>query len=292
MSNGASQQPWTIRRVLEWTRDHFGQKGIESARLDAELLLAHTLKRDRVQLYLEYDKPLHSEELGRYRELVKRRAQRVPVAYLTGERDFWSLAFAVDARVLIPRPETEVLVEEALARVKKRESPPLRVLDVGTGSGVLAVVLARELEATVVASDVSAGALEVAALNAERHGVRERIDFRCASLIPDDCEPFDLIVSNPPYIPSAQIATLMPEVSSHEPKLALDGGADGLDCIRDLLRAAQSALVRGGWLLVEFGGREQVEPIARAAAELPALGELQLRNDYGGEPRIAVVRRE
>ncbi|MCA9524276.1 MAG: peptide chain release factor N(5)-glutamine methyltransferase [Myxococcales bacterium] len=282
---------WTIRDVLEWTRGHFGQKGIESARLDAELLLAHTLRKDRVQLYIDYDKPLHDDELTRYRELVKRRAQRTPVAYLTGERDFWSLSFRVDPRVLIPRPETEVLIEVALERVDRRQTPTMRVLDVGTGSGILATVLAKELGASVVAVDISADALEVARQNAERHGVAERIELRQGSLVPTDGGPFDLIVSNPPYIPRADLATLMPEVSRFEPTLALDGGDDGLELIGALIVGAAQRLSVDGLLIFEFGGREQVPAIEALVATTVGLELLEIRKDYAGEPRIAVVHR-
>lgn len=243
-------ESWTVLKLLRWTADYFAGRGIDSPRLDAELLLADTLNLDRVGLYVNFERPLSNEELAAFRERVKRRASREPLAYILGMTEFWSLPLKVTPDVLIPRPDTELLVEEALSRL----SGPARVLDVGTGSGALAVALAHERPAcTVTAIDVSAAALAVAAENAGSNGVGERIHFVQQDLQKLPAGPFDLLVSNPPYVPRGDLATLMPEVRDFEPQLALDGGSDGLDAYRALARQADAVLAPEGWLLVEVG---------------------------------------
>ncbi|WP_305042109.1 peptide chain release factor N(5)-glutamine methyltransferase [Geoalkalibacter sp.] len=278
---------WTVLRVLEWTAGYFRERGIESARLDADLLLAKTLGVDRVGLYLRYDQPLNAEELRLFRARVARRARREPLAYILGEVEFWSLAFALTPDVLIPRPDTEVLVEEALARGPEEA----RVLDVGTGSGAIAVSLAVERPAWQVAAlDVSPAALAVAQGNAHRHQVAERLRFLQGDLARLPQEEFDLIVANPPYIPSADLAGLMPDVRDHEPHLALDGGPDGLAAYRALAAQAPSRLRSGGSLLVEIGqGQEQ------AVGELFTRAGLQglfRRADYAGIIRVVGATRK
>lgn len=243
-------ETWTVLKLLKWTADYFAGKGIDNSRLDAELLLAATLKLDRVGLYLNYDRPLQAEELAAYRKLVERRARREPLAYILGRCEFWSLPFAVTPAVLIPRPDTEVLVEEAL----KRLPPGGRVLDVGLGSGAIAVAIAHErADVQVAGIDKSPQALEVAASNARSNGVDARCDFRIGDLAALAGGPYQLIVSNPPYIGAGEMAGLMPEVRDYEPALALVAGSDGLDCYRALLPQAWSQLGPGGWLLVEVG---------------------------------------
>lgn len=243
-------ETWTVLKVLQWTADYLSQKGVENGRRDAELLLCATLDLDRVGLYLNHDRPLTPAELAAFRERVGRRARREPLQHILGRTEFWSLPFVVTPAVLIPRADTEVLVEEALKRVKG----PCAILDVGTGSGAIAVVLAHELpEATVEAVDVSAEALAVAAENSRANGVGGRVRFRQADLGELPAGPYDLIVANPPYIPEGELAELMPEVRDFEPHLALSGGDDGLDCYRRLLPAAAGCLKSGGWLLLEVG---------------------------------------
>ena len=243
-------ETWTVLKLLKWTAEYFAGKGIDNGRLDAELLLASTLKLNRVGLYLNYDRPLSVEELTAFRKQVERRARREPLAYILGRCEFWSLPFVVTPAVLIPRPDTEVLVEEAL----KRLPPQGRVLDVGLGSGAIAVAIAHERDdVRVVGIDVSLEALAVAQENAVANGVAERIDFRQGDLFVLAGGPFELIVSNPPYIATGEMPTLMPEVRDFEPSLALVAGADGLDCYRALVPAAWLQLNSGGWLLVEVG---------------------------------------
>ncbi len=239
---------WTTIEVLKWTQQRFADRGIESARLEAEVLLAHALGSTRVALYTGYDRPLEEPELAKYRDLVRRRLTGEPVAYLTGEQEFWSLPLTVDARVLIPRRDTETLVETA-----RRLAPAARrIADIATGSGAVALALARELpDARVVATDLSADALAVARANVTRHGLDARVELLQGDLCAPLQDLFDLIVSNPPYIPSADIAGLSPEVR-REPRAALDGGRDGLDVLRRLVGQARRHL-EGGFLAVEHG---------------------------------------
>jgi len=272
---------WTVLKLLRWTADYFAGHGIDTPRLDAELLLAATLGLDRVGVYVNFERPLQAEELASFREQVKRRAAREPLAYILGHAEFWSLSFLVTPAVLIPRPETELLVEASLPRLDGQA----RILDVGTGSGALAIALAHELpQCAVTAIDVSAAALAVAAENARRNGVAARIGFVQHDLMELPPGPFDLIVANPPYIPSGDLATLMPEVRDYEPRLALDGGADGLAAYRALAAQAGVALAPGGWLLVEVGTGQ-----ARAVQELFAgagLQEIFVSRDLAGIERV------
>lgn len=243
-------ETWTVLRVLQWTTDYLAQKGVARGRLDAELMLSDTLDLDRVGLYLNYDRPLAPSELGAFRERVGRRGRREPLQYILGRTEFWSLPILVTPAVLIPRADTEVLVEEAL----KRAECPCSILDVGTGSGAIAVALAHELPAAVVtAVDVSAEALAVAAENVRANGVEGGVRLQQADLGALPGGPYDQIVANPPYIPEGELAELMPEVRDFEPHLALCGGADGLDCYRHLLPAAAACLKPAGWLLLEVG---------------------------------------
>lgn len=279
-------EDWTVLKVLKWTSGYLAERGIDSGRLDAELLLADLLQLDRVGLYLNFDRPLTAEELASYRERVGRRARREPLQYILGRTEFWSLSFRVGPAVLVPRPDTEVLVEEALARV----ATEARILDVGTGSGAIAVALAHELaDARVTAVDISAEALAVAAQNARDNGLAERIAFIRADLHALPEGQYDLVVANPPYIAEGEFAGLMPEVRDYEPQLALAGGADGLDAYRALARQAPRLLTAGGWLLVEIGAGQ-----AAAVGELLAeagLEECFTRDDYAGLPRVVGGRR-
>lgn len=247
------EESWTIRRVIAWTSQHFEKKGVDAPRLTAEVLLAHALKTTRVKLYVDLDRPLEAAELKGYRALIERRLQGEPTQYLTGEREFYNRRFAVDARVLVPRPETELLAEAALRALP--EGAPARVLDLCTGSGCLAVTLAAERDQlSVLATDLSPGACEVARANAEAHGVGSRVTVREGDLyaaVPEGMT-FDAVVSNPPYVASGEIATLSAEVR-REPRMALDGGQDGLDLVRRVAREGLPFLKPGGLLALEIG---------------------------------------
>jgi len=259
------------------------------AALDAEVLARHVLECDRATLLTRARDPIPSAFDRLYHTLVARRAAREPIAYIVGHREFWGLEFEVTPAVLIPRPETELIVEEAISVIPIREAAR-RIIDVGTGSGCLAVALAVEFPpATVIAIDLSEEALTVAARNAERHNLIGRIDFVRTDLLQGVSGTADLIVSNPPYVPDRDAPIVQPEVGRYEPASALYGGKDGLDLIRRLLADARPLLATGGWLIIEFGfGQEPaVEEIA---------GELgwivgRMRTDLQGIPRVAVLRR-
>jgi release factor glutamine methyltransferase len=269
-----TEEPWTVLRLLRWTTEHFTSKGIETARLDAEVLLAYALGIERLRLYLDFEKPVMEEERARFRTLVQRRGEeRVPVAYLTGMREFWSLPLAVTPDVLIPRPETETLIEAVLARVSRERS--VRVLDLGTGSGAIALALAKELPlAELTASDVSDAALAVAQKNAESLGQGERLRFASGDgfeAVPGAC--FDVIVSNPPYVAEAEAGSLAPELG-HEPPGALFAPGDGTALLRRFVAEAPSFLAPGGLLAVELAPA-QAEGVTQSllAAGFEALAE-------------------
>lgn len=289
----ATADVWTVRRVLEWTIPHLKAHGSESPRLDAEILLAHARGCPRIQLYTNYDEPLTEGQRAVMRDLVQRRAAAEPVAYLVGHREFFGLDFRVSRDVLIPRPDTETLVVAGLEFLATRPQP--RVLDVGTGSGCIAISLAVNApNAILVATDQSAAALEIARENAARHGVDDRIRFVEGDLYAplSASEPFDLIVSNPPYIASAEIDTLAPDVRLHEPRAALDGGPDGLAIIRRLLADARAFLSPAGGLLIEISS-EQAESVTQLLAASGAFEDIRVIHDLSRQPRVVqAVRKE
>lgn len=252
MSETKAAESWTIRRVLDWTKGHFEKQQIDAPRLTAEILLGHVLNLTRVKLFMDLDRPLAKEELATYRALIQRRLGFEPTQYLVGFKEFYGRRFSVDARVLIPRSETELLVEGVLQAIPK--DAPARVLDLCTGSGCIAISIAAERPlASVWATDVSPDALAVAKQNAEALGVDGRVTFFQGNLfepVPTDAT-FDVIVSNPPYVRLDELPTLQKEVQK-EPKLALDGGVDGLVVIRPLVAAAMPRLKAGGTLALEI----------------------------------------
>lgn len=280
---------WTVLKVLRWTQARFAEKGLATPRLDAELLLAKALDSDRIGLYTRHDQPLDKDELAACRALIRRRLDGEPVAYIIGKKEFWSLSFTVDERVLVPRPETELLVETALETLRGREAAnQVRIADVGTGSGAIAVALALELrDAEVLAVDVSEAALEVARKNAADLGAR--VEFLRGDLLDPlvGREPFDAIVSNPPYIPDAEFAALPPEVR-REPRGALLGGADGLRELRRLVEGGRRLLKPGGLLAMEVGAgqAEAVAELLRSAGYVDVL----VRADLAGIGRVVAGR--
>ncbi len=275
-------ETWTVLKMLRWMTGYFQEKGIDSPRLDAELLLAEVLKVDRVGIYLNYDRPLDAHELDRIRPLVKKRGQREPLQYLLGYTEFWSRRFGVTPDVLIPRPDTEILVEEALRHAPK---VPGRILDVGTGSGAIAVSLAGELPACQVTGlDLSPAALAVAQNNGQLNGLGDRLEWIQGNLACLPEQTYDLIVSNPPYIASSEWDDLMPEVRCHEPRMALLAEENGLVCYRLLAAQATSHLTKGGWLLVEIGAT-QGDAVKQLFVDA-GLQDIYLRNDYAGLPRV------
>lgn len=262
------------------------------AAIDADLLARHALGWTREQLLLGRGGPAPAGFAAHYTALIARRACREPVAYITGHREFWGLDFEVTRDVLIPRPETELIVEETLAlKTSGALGDASSIVDVGTGSGCLAVTLARELPgATIVAIDVSVAALEVARRNAVRHGVAGRLTWHAASLLEPLRAPVDLIVSNPPYVPLRDAPTLAPDVRDYEPGVALFSGQDGLATIRALLVQAVDRVRAGGWLIFEFGFG-QAEDITRIVHDAGAWDLLKLRRDLQDIPRTAVLQR-
>lgn len=277
---------WTLLKVLKWTAEHLSAKGVDNGRLDAELLLCDLLALDRVGLYLNFDRPLLAAELSRFRELVRRRALREPLQYILGHTEFWSLPIQVNPAVLVPRADTEVLVEEALKRMPEESG---RLLDVGIGSGCIALaILSEKSQWHAIGLDTSAEALQVASLNAEKNRLAERITLIQGDLQALPAGPWQLIVSNPPYIPQGDLAGLMPEVRDFEPQQALDGGADGLSAYRALSYQTER-LATGGWLLVEVGAgqAEDVSQLFVAAG----LTEVFIRADYAAIPRVVGGRK-
>lgn len=280
---------WTILEVLNWTKAHFGERGFDNPRLDAEVLIAHALGLERVMLYARFDQPLGEEERDRIRTLVKRRSSGEPVAYLVGEKEFWSLPFEVTRDVLIPRPDSETTVELGVDALRGNEAPV--IVDVGTGSGCLAIALAHQIpDARVYALEISAAAVAVATRNAERNGVADRvrvIESDLLSRLPDDIRA-DLVVANLPYIPSAQMATLMKDVRDFEPRLALDGGPDGLEPIRRLLAELGPRMAPGGLVALE-ADPGQMDAIAGLFAEA-GFGKAGATQDLAGRKRVATAR--
>jgi release factor glutamine methyltransferase len=284
------EKTWTILELLRWTTDHFAKQGIETARLDAECLLAFSLGVDRLRLYVEFDKPLAAGERSGFRELVRRRAdERVPVSQLVGRKEFWSLSLAVTKDVLTPRPETETLVEAALELAPERDAE-LRILDVGTGSGAVALALASERpKARVTATDVSAAALAVARANAERLELSARVRFLAGSLFePVTGERFDLVVSNPPYLAKAAGVARPPELA-HEPQAALFADVQGLALLRALAQGVVAQLLPGGAAAFEVSP-EQADRVAGWCREAGLLDVAQ-RRDLGRRPRVVTGRR-
>jgi len=289
---------WTIAELLKVSADYLKQKGIDSPRLNAEILLAHQLRLTRVQLYLKHDQPLTDQEVEGYRALVRRRLSREPVQYITGTQEFWSMTFIVNPSVLIPRPETEVLVEQAV--LLRRENPSLQdegvnLLDLGTGCGALAVALAREFEkARIWATDLSDEALRVARRNAERLGVKDRMEFKCGDwFLPFAGETirFHMILCNPPYISREAMEILSPEVRDHEPRSALDGREQGMQDITRILREAATHLVPAGWILMEMDP-EQTPEAARIIEETGQFSEHRRIQDYSHRYRIVLAKRK
>ena len=257
---------------------------------DAEVLARHALGWDRATYLTRRREPPPERFAVDYRALVGRRARREPVSAITGRREFWGLSFEVGPAVLTPRPESELIVERSLRLAGARRGAGLRIVDVGTGSGCLAVALAHELPAArVFASDVSPAAVAVARRNARTHGVEGRIGWVVTSLLDGFRAAADLIVANLPYVPSAATRVLSPEVRDHEPWLALDGGRDGLDPLRAFLEAAPRHLAAGGHLVVEFGAGQE-DTVRHLVASAPRLALLDVEGDLAGIPRVAAIR--
>lgn len=287
---------WTIIKLIRWAASYLRSHGIDSPRATGEILLAHALKLNRIDLYLNYDQPLTDDELQKFKALIKRRTCREPVAYILGAKEFWSLDLKVDRNVLIPRPETECLVEKALALLSESTvPPPQRILDLGTGSGAIVMALASQQPQHVYfASDRSWPAVVVARDNARRYEYAARIHFFVGdwlSSLNQARTGFDMIVSNPPYIPSNVIDGLQPEIWRFEPRIALDGAGDGLACFRTIIGAAHNHLKIRGALIMEIGC-DQREDVSRIAADGDRFEAIDCAKDYSGHDRVVWMRKK
>lgn len=277
----------TVLQVLQNTADFFARKGIESPRLNIEHLLADALGKRRIDLYLEFDRTLSEKELVPLREKVRRRVDGEPLQYLLGSWDFFGRAFRIDQRALIPRPETEILVEIALKVIRAQPSSRNRLLDIGTGSGVLAITLALECSSlSIVGSDVSPLALNLARENAEEQGLERRIEWIESDLLKSVTGPFDFLVANLPYIPTAELPKLASEVQ-RDPQIALDGGPDGLSVIRRLVQDAPNVLTGGAFVILEVGF-DQADRVADLMTA-QKFRDISVENDYQGVRRFVTA---
>jgi release factor glutamine methyltransferase len=285
-------QEWTIGKLLDWTARHLAEKGSEFPRLDAEVLLAHALGCKRIDLYTRYDETAKPEACDRYRGLIGRRIEGCPVAYLVGYKEFFSLRLEVGPAVLIPRPESEFVVMECLRLAEKMEAP--EIVDIGTGSGNIGIAVAHQYPgARVIATDLSSDALALAQRNAEKHHVADRIEFLQGDLFAPVAADklFDFVLSNPPYIPSAEIPSLPAGVRDYEPHLALDGGADGYQVLERLIGQAKEHLRPGGFLIVEIGAPQEL-PARQRIQDAGGFGLGPTIYDYSGHARVLRAERK
>ena len=289
------EEPWTILKLLQWTTDYFQRNKVAESRASAEVLLAHLLSEDRLFLYLNYDRPMAAEELAAFRTFVKRRLAGEPNQYITGMQEFWSLPFRVSPDVLIPRPETEVLLETVLEFLGSSH-PEVRILDLGTGSGAIAVALARELGViSIVATDSSMAAVKLARENALLNKIDSKIHFVCAdmfSAFSTSSAKFTVVATNPPYVSHAEFSNLSPEIRDYEPRDALDGGPDGLAAIRHIIKEAPTVLSRKGALIMEIGA-DQAESVSALVKNSQHYESHRIIRDYSGLDRVILaVRRD
>ncbi len=290
---------WTIIKLLEWTTSYFKSRDIDSPRSTAEILLAHVLKLKRIDLYLQYDQPLSLNELSKFKVLIKRRIEREPVAYIVGVKEFWSMDFVATKDVLIPRPETECLVEAALSLLPRDNAfdinpLPKRILELGTGAGavILAIAFTRPKH-IYFASDCSVSAIRVARQNSKRHGLDRVVNFFCADwFMPLKYgKKFDMILSNPPYVPTRVIGRLQPEIYKYEPISALDGGKNGLLCLKHIINTAHEYLNPEGSLLLEIG-YDQKNDVRSIIDQCGNYDHVVFTKDYGGYDRVVRMRKK
>ena len=311
-----AMQTWTIQKLLIWTTEYFTEKGIDQPRLSAELLLSHVLSMKRIELYTQFNKPVTGQQLDRLHNLVKRAGQNEPIAYLIGKTEFYSLEFDITPDCMIPRPETELLVERAIEFLRTRPAGNLMVssmmqkgeisngarngtqlvCDLCTGCGCIAVAIAKNfLNARIIATDICDAALKVAASNIKNHRLENRITLLAGDLfeplVPQlDIEKFDLIVSNPPYVSTAEFEALDKNVKDYEPKSALFAGTDGLDIHRRIIQNADSFLKPDAALLLEIGFA-QGQAIKTLLEQTGAFSEVKIEKDFHNNDRIAFAKR-
>ena len=286
----STSRSWKLLEILEETSRFFADRGVPDARLQAELLLADLLGLKRLDLYLQFDRPLHAEEVDRYRSYVRQRVKRVPLQYIVGTAAFRYLELSVTSDVLIPRPETEILVDIALEKLADLSAP--HCLDLCCGSGAIALSLVHEhAEAFVTGSDLSQSAIAVSAANAQKWALEERVEWLCGDLFTTVAgRQFHLISSNPPYIRQADIATLEPEVRDHEPHLALDGGEDGLVFYRQICNSAADFLLPNGHLLLEVGDG-QADQVCALLQQTGAYRSVDVSVDLNDIPRVVIAEK-
>lgn len=296
MMDSPQKTATTLRSVLKEAVDTLSSSQIERARLEAEVLLAYILEQSKEYLLIHPSQELTDLQGEKLQQLVERRCRKEPLAYIVGHREFWSLEFKVSSKVLIPRPETEGVIEQLLNLAgEEARKKPIRILDVGTGSGILPIVAALEFQnAQVTAVDSSDNAIEVARENALRHKVADRIEFSKMDLMRDwnlpANDPYDYILSNPPYIPSGKLKQLMPDVRDYEPREALDGGPDGLDCYRNIIAKAFPYLNSGGHLIFEVGD-DQAGQVEQSLQAQEKFDEIKIMQDLSGRDRVVSARR-
>lgn len=287
-----SVQQWTIQRLLDWTTEYFAKSTAGNARLEAEVLLAEALGCQRIELYTRFNELPEEDRLAEFRTWVKRRGAGEPVAYLVGHREFYSLRFAVDSNVLIPRPETEHVVVAAVEMAKTIDANPIRIIDVGTGSGCIAVTLATQIEhCKIAATDISDPALEVARANVEAHAVGDKVQLFQGDLLdalPQGSDRVHLIVSNPPYIGNLEIETVDDQVKDHEPSVALFSGDHGTEIIERLVQQAPVFLVPGGSLIFETSPIV-MDKCVNLVESNPAFASVKVEKDFGGLQRVVVA---
>jgi release factor glutamine methyltransferase len=290
------KKQWTILELLKEGILYLEKKGVTTPRLDAELLLAHCLRKERINLYIDYDSPVNEKELSCFRGLILRRVNREPVAYLIGHREFWSLKLTVNKDVLIPRPETEILVEQAIEILKPlcNDNKHIQVLEIGTGSGAISAALAKEVDGIILyTTDISPAALEVARRNIERCGFLNRVRFACGRDVAlFKCDGiFDMLVANPPYITSDEIEELEPEIKNHEPRHAFNGGKDGLDFYRLCIPKISAVLKKNAWVIFEIGAG-QAEAVSAMFHKTSAYMNVRIAKDYAGYERAVLAQKK
>ena len=285
------EESWTVLKLLQWTTEYFQRNNVSEPRTSAEVLLAHVLAEDRLFLYLNYDRPMETSELAAYRACIKRRLGGEPNQYITGLQEFWSLPLRVSPDVLIPRPETEVLVEAVLEFLDKAD-PNVDILDLGTGSGAIAIALARELPAArILAADISMAALHLAQENAKSNQVDERIFFVRGDMfgaIPGGSQKFKVVVTNPPYISHDEMSELPREIRDFEPHHALEGGPDGLTAIRHIIAEVPTILSQAGALIMEMGA-DQAESVSALVTDSQHYESYRIIKDYSRLDRVLVA---
>lgn len=291
-----SDDTWTIQKLLNWVTEYLGTKGIESARLSSELLLSHVLGLKRIELYTQFDKQVPQEQLDLLHGMIKRAGLHEPVAYLTGGTEFYSLELDITADCLIPRPETELLVQRAIEFLRTRSGVQY-ICDLCTGSGCIAVAIAKNVpDARVTATDISSAALEVAARNIEKHRLNEQIRLLCGDLFEPiiqqlDVNQFDLIVCNPPYVSTAEYEKLDKNVKDYEPASALLAGADGMDVYRSIIKKVDEFLKPGAALMLEIG-YAQGSAVRELLEQPGAFAEIKIEKDLHDNDRIVIARKK